>query len=72
MSQIENLHEAQRWLSTAYEDYETAQYLLKGDKFAFSCFCCQQAGEKAIKAIWYYFDLEPWGHSVYETDKRIS
>jgi len=24
----------------------------------------QQAGEKAVKAIWYARDLDPWGHSI--------
>jgi len=24
----------------------------------------QQAAEKAVKALWYLADAEPWGHSV--------
>lgn len=25
---------------------------------------CQQAGEKALKAVWHLLDFDPWGHSV--------
>jgi len=64
MGQSENRHEAKRWLDTANEDYETALYLLKGKKYSHSCFYCQQTGEKSLKALWFYMDLEPWGHSV--------
>ena len=32
--------------------------------FAPACFHAQQCGEKAIKALWYLEDLDPWGHSI--------
>ena len=28
------------------------------------CFLAQQGAEKAMKALWYRMDEEPWGHSV--------
>lgn len=62
---IENIHrEAERWFSQAKEDYQVAELLRRESKFAQSCFYCQQATEKALKALWYYNDKEPWGHSV--------
>ena len=32
--------------------------------YAQACFYSQQAGEKAVKALWYMLDADPWGHSV--------
>jgi HEPN domain-containing protein len=59
-----NAAEASRWLQTALEDLETAGILLGHGRFAHACFHAQQAGEKALKALWYGRDGDPWGHSV--------
>jgi HEPN domain-containing protein len=64
MSTEKNLKEAERWLNTAVDDLETAIILRKNKKFAHSCFHAQQAGEKAVKAVWYFADADPWGHSI--------
>lgn len=56
--------EAIRWLAQARDDYSVAELLHRESKFAQSCFYSQQAAEKALKGLWYYFDEEPWGHSV--------
>ena len=64
MSSEKNRHEALRWLTTAVDDLETAEILIKNEKFAHSCFHAQQAAEKAIKAVWYFSDADPWGHSI--------
>ena len=56
--------EGDRWLKTANEDFATAQILMKNEKYAHACFHSQQAAEKAIKAVFYYNDCEPWGHSI--------
>lgn len=64
MSVEKNRHEAQRWLATALDDLNTAQILKQNRKFAHACFHSQQAGEKALKAVWYYSDADPWGHSL--------
>jgi HEPN domain-containing protein len=32
--------------------------------YAQACFYAQQSAEKAIKALWYLRDADPWGHSV--------
>jgi HEPN domain-containing protein len=64
MSLEKNRREAERWLKTAEGDLETATVLRQNKKFAHSCFHSQQAGEKAVKAVWYLLDADPWGHSV--------
>jgi HEPN domain-containing protein len=56
--------EARRWLATAVDDLEAARLLADGGKHAHACFAAQQAGEKAIKALWCFRGADPWGHSV--------
>jgi HEPN domain-containing protein len=56
--------EAARWLETAEQDLDTAILLKEHGRFAHACFHAQQAGEKAMKAVWYHCDADPWGHSV--------
>jgi HEPN domain-containing protein len=64
MSQSKNLHEAQRWLATAQQDLLAAKSLSANGFFAHACFLAQQCGEKALKALWYLHDREPWGNSI--------
>jgi HEPN domain-containing protein len=64
MSDEKTRTEARRWLATARGDLETARMLAQGGRWAHACFHAQQAGEKALKALWYAQDLDPWGHSV--------
>jgi HEPN domain-containing protein len=64
MSVDKERHEARRWLDTAREDLDAARSLLEAGKFSHSCFFSQQAGEKAVKALWYFLGEDPWGHSI--------
>ncbi len=64
MSQSKNRYQAERWLTTAKEDLQAAQVLLEGKMYAQACFHAQQSGEKAVKALWYLVDADPWGHSI--------
>lgn len=64
MSMENNKREAERWVVTARDDLDTAVILKERGKFAHSCFHAQQAGEKAVKAVWYMADADPWGHSI--------
>ncbi len=64
MSRDKNRHEAERWLLTAEEDLRAARQLLDSGSYAQACFLAQQSGEKAVKALWYSEDADPWGHSV--------
>ena len=45
--------EATRWIRQAEQDLIDASYNKDGKKFNISCFLCQQASEKAIKAFLY-------------------
>jgi HEPN domain-containing protein len=56
--------EADRWLITAKDDLDSAVILKQNNKFAHACFHSQQAAEKAVKAVWYLVDSDPWGHSI--------
>ena len=64
MSVEKNRREAERWFKTAQGDFESAVILLKNNRYAHSCFHSQQSGEKAMKAVWYLLDADPWGHSI--------
>jgi HEPN domain-containing protein len=43
---------------------QTAELLFANGRYAHCCFHAQQAGEKALKALWYAYDGDPWGHSI--------
>jgi HEPN domain-containing protein len=64
--------QARRWFATAQDDFQTADILFKNGKFPQSCFYAQQAGEKALKAVYYRLDLEPWGHSLVKLSKEFT
>ena len=64
MSQSKSQYEAQRWLLTAQEDLDAAKTLHEAGKFSHACFLCQQSAEKAMKALWFAIDNDPWGHSI--------
>jgi HEPN domain-containing protein len=64
MGGTKNRYLAKRWLQTAEEDLAAARTLYDHEMYAASCFHSQQAAEKSIKAIWYYEDEDPWGHSI--------
>jgi len=64
MSQSKARYEAARWLHTAREDFQAAQALDKASLFSHACYMAQQCAEKAVKALWFYIDADPWGHSI--------
>jgi HEPN domain-containing protein len=64
MSRSKNLHEANRWWQTTRDDLNAAQTLEQAGMFAHACFECQQCGEKAVKALYYFIEADPWGHSI--------
>jgi len=64
MSQSKARYEATRWLQTAREDFQAAQTLEKERLFSHACYMAQQCAEKAVKALWFYNDADPWGHSI--------
>ena len=58
--------EARRWFSEAQWDLETARILHESRRYNSCAFICQQAGEKAAKALLYSIGESPFGHSVRE------
>ncbi len=64
MSQSKAQYEAERWLLTAQEDLEVARTLHEAGKFSHACFLSQQSAEKALKALWFAIDHDPWGYSI--------
>lgn len=66
MSVENNKKEAMRWFATATSDYEAALIMNDNKKYAHACFLSQQASEKALKALYYFFDSDPWGHSIFK------
>jgi len=64
MSDEKIIAEARRWLETARGDLESSRVLKGSGRWAHACFHAQQAAEKALKALWYRLELDPWGHSV--------
>ena len=64
MSTEKNITEAGRWFQTAEDDLDSAMVLKENSKHAHACFHAQQAGEKALKSLWYLADADPWGHSI--------
>ena len=59
--------EAARWLAQARSDLGFAELGLREGYHAHACFMCQQAGEKALKAVHYLGGARiVLGHSVVE------
>jgi HEPN domain-containing protein len=57
--------EGLRWLRQAEHDLSDADYSLAGGRYSLACFLCQQAAEKALKALLYAAGAEQvLGHSV--------
>ncbi|RDI96146.1 HEPN domain-containing protein [Meiothermus sp. QL-1] len=64
MSAEKQRREALRWLRQAEDDLEAGHALASAGKYAQAAFFAQQAGEKALKAVWLAQDADPWGHSL--------
>lgn len=64
MSEEKAKKEALRWIKTAESDFEAASLLKREGKHAHACFFLQQSAKKALKALFYFHGLDPWGHSL--------
>ena len=64
MSQEKYTAMSRRWLAQARADLRAAEGSLQNASFEWACFQAQQAGEKALKAVWYFCAQDPWGHSL--------
>jgi HEPN domain-containing protein len=64
MSAEKRAAEAARWLAQAAADLKAARGSRETGSHEWSCFQSQQAGEKALKAIWLFAGHDPVGHSL--------
>ena len=64
--------EAKRWLAQAENDLEFARLALREKFYAQTCFICQQAAEKALKALRYrQGERLVIGHSTYRLIENL-
>jgi HEPN domain-containing protein len=52
------------WFAEATNDFEMGHILFNAQKFNGAVFYYIQAAEKAVKALLYLFNFQPWGHSI--------
>ena len=52
------------WFAQAQRDLEQAEDSCKAKRHEWACFACQQAAEKAVKALHLNRGQEAWGHAV--------
>jgi HEPN domain-containing protein len=64
MSQSQNRYQAERWFRTAEDDVRAAKILLSKGMHAHASFHAQQAGEKAMQALWRLTDAQLRSSSV--------
>ncbi|MBD3339787.1 MAG: HEPN domain-containing protein [Candidatus Lokiarchaeota archaeon] len=48
---------AEQWIREACNDYEMGEVLLETKKYNGATFHSQQRAEKALKFLWYFYDL---------------
>lgn len=56
--------ELELWLKEAKNDFNMGNILLKEHIYNGAVFHFQQAAEKAIKALLFLSNIQPWGHSI--------
>lgn len=64
--------EAKRWFSEAEWDLESAHILHESRRYNSCAFLCQQASEKAAKALLFAIGESPFGHSVLQLLQRFT
>ncbi|RKY57110.1 MAG: hypothetical protein DRP94_09690 [Candidatus Latescibacterota bacterium] len=58
------MQRAQDWLREAEAELDAAQSLLDGKHWSWCCFTCQQAAEKALKAVCEFLRIPQFGHNL--------
>jgi HEPN domain-containing protein len=58
------MQRAQDWLNEARAELRAAHALLPGKHWSWCCFTCQQAAEKALKAVCEHFRTPQFGHNL--------
>ena len=60
------------WLRQAENDLQWAQHSFAGGFFSQTCFCCQQAGEKALKAYCFFKEYDVIrSHSLFQIIRAL-
>lgn len=67
-----NMNRYKDWLQQAERDLEKAKSDLEHKYFEWACFTSQQAGEKALKALYLKMNKSTRGHSIYKLLEGIS
>jgi HEPN domain-containing protein len=52
------------WLNQAQRDLEKAKIDFQHQYWEWACFTCQQAAEKAVKALLLFQGYDAWGHAI--------
>src|SRR2546430_9543341 len=58
------MQRAQDWLNQARAELRAGHDLLPGQHWCWCCFTCQQAAEKALKAMCEHFRAPQFGHNL--------
>jgi len=58
------MQRARDWMREAQAELEAARDLCRGGHWSWCCFTCQQAAEKALKAICEHFRTPQFGHNL--------
>ncbi len=62
---------ADDWLRQAMRDLAHAEGSLKLEHFEWVVLAAQQSAEKAVKAVFYEFGADPWGHSILKLLEKL-
>ncbi len=54
------------WMRQAIRNLSSARSQRDGGFYEWACFVAQQAGEKALKAVYQWRGAEAWGHSLHD------
>ena len=60
----DHVERSRDWFRQAERDLEHARHSVTAEDHEWACFACQQAAEKALKALYQALAGEGWGHSV--------
>ena len=63
---------SRQWLELSMEDYDTAVYMLNGNRYSYVYFMCQQAVEKILKALVEFYILPPKTHNLLKLAKSAN
>ncbi len=58
------MQRAQDWITQARAELRARRDLLPGQHWSWCCFTCQQAAEKALKALCEHFRTPQFGHNL--------